>query len=212
MADKFLQSADGKGFYRETADGSYEPFQVPRDKILVDRGSVRGLELLDRASDDHSGSSDSIRDTEEYYRQRDNDSSKDFFSNPKNGKQKLKRQEAIQNQLVQMVSERVDPGPANNVEVIKDERYLEYTEMYQRAVAKGEQKHCEFQPLATYQLKVQRARPILKGEVGMIGSKILRLEAGYGEGTLIQVTKQIQKTTPSGIVYTDTVEINSEDS
>lgn len=149
-----------------------------------------------------------MRDRQEYERQREWNQTDDYFKRQaeereRSGRQKLKRAAAVQKVFENLVGSRVEPGASGSIEVIKDERYLELTRMYQRAVAKGEHKQCEFQPVGTYQQKVSRARPILKGEVGMIGSKILRLEVGYGEGAVINVPKQLEPESDRGFKIYD---------
>jgi hypothetical protein len=167
MSDEIIKGADGK-WYRETESGDFELVEAKQSEVTV-------------------------RDPRVHEQQHRSGSHVDYFESklgprdPRTDKHKLRRMEAIQRQVESLVGERVEPGANGGIRIIKDEEFMDFTAMYQRAVAKGEEKKCEYQPLATYQHKVVRARPILKGEVGMVGATILRLDVGYGEGTLIAV-------------------------
>jgi hypothetical protein len=173
--EELIKGGDGK-WYRETESGDFE---------LAEASVEKPGDLPDV----------SMRDAQEHERQRQGDSSREFFEKKlgpqRDDRQRLKRMEAVQRQVESLVGDRVDPGASGGIRIIKDEEFTDFLAMYQRAVAKGEQKQCEFQPLNTYQHKVVRARPILKGEVGMVGAVILRLDVGYGEGNLIAVPEHI---------------------
>jgi hypothetical protein len=141
-----------------------------------------------------------VRDEDVYQQQKDPNSHLKYFEqnfSAADGKQKLKRMDKLTKQLEQLVSERVDPGASACIRIIKDEEYFRFNQMYMECVKADEldrgtrARDCEFQPLSTYQHKITRARPILKGEVGMHGNQILRLEPGYGEGQLVNVPEQL---------------------
>ena len=139
-----------------------------------------------------------VKDQAEAQRQHEGDSHLRYFDNldkaskgdPAAIKQDFKRQKILERKLNHMVVDMVMPcGP--NVETVKDEKFMSLMAEYQLAVKKGEAKNCDFQPLSTYQHKLTTKsgaviRPVFQGEVGMMGSKIICLEAGYGTG-LIQV-------------------------
>lgn len=205
MAGTIVKSADGSGFYVETEDGDFKPLEIPEGKVVVETRD--GYELIDRPSGAPEGVL--IRDYDEFLRQKDPRSSDKFFEqqfadlrDPLRAKQVMRRRDAIQRQIQKLVEERVDPGPNSGTMTVKDEEFMRLHRMYQEAQAKGEGHLCEFQPLATYQHKITRARPILKGEVGVwmqrgengiLNAKILVLEQGYGTGNFIQVPDKLER-------------------
>jgi hypothetical protein len=127
-----------------------------------------------------------VQDPTEYQRQVDEQSHMPFYETIRDQRQRVKRQDVLTRQLEQ-ASQLVDPPVRSGVRTIKDEEFFELTAMYERAVKEGTHRECEFQPLATYAHKIERARPIFKGEVGTNGWEILVLENGYGVGSFSAV-------------------------
>lgn len=195
---ELLRGADGK-VYREQSDGDYVEFEVPPGHEVVD--TAAGARLRKQQQLIIPGTEADIpamRDQAEYERQREMSSSDDFFTRQRQDRQKLKRKEAVERQVQQMVGDRVDPGPSAGVRQVKDEQYMDLQRTYLQAAKEGRAKDCEFQPVSAYQHKVVRARPILKGEVGILNGTILVLEEGYGAGTLVQVSDEIRTETQDG--------------
>ena len=97
-----------------------------------------------------------------------------------------------------VLRDRVDP----TLKEIKitDEKFLELKEEYHKvratftcngdAVAYLEEGG--FQPLSAYVHKVKRFRPLVKGEVGMMGSQIVVLQEGYGTGNRVSVKDAVK--------------------
>ncbi len=135
-----------------------------------------------------------IADLQVHEQQISEDSHQNFF---RDHKQKARRAEAL-SKAVMNAAKRVNPGAHGGVRQVKDEEFFRLNKMYQDAVAKGEQRQCPFQPLTTYQMKIQRARPILAGEIGVYGAEILTLEPGYGSGQLVQVPAQLEESHVAG--------------
>lgn len=180
----FQQGADGKQYVSVLFAGEEEPSYVELEEAKNLQG-VQGLHVV------FNGAKIPVADLKTFIEQRDPRSSDNQFGwnkeSPQAQKNKIKRTKQLQETVEGIAQPRVEPGAAPGIRVIKDEEYFRLNQMYRDALAKGEEKQCEFQPLSTYQHKVVKARPILKGEVGVQGSTILRLETGYGEGLLIQV-------------------------
>lgn len=141
-----------------------------------------------------------MADSEEAARQRMAGSHRRYFDNleqdPKAAKRNMKRREILQRQLEQIAIDRVTPPTGPNVEIVKDERALELLAQYRIAHAAGKGKECEFQPFSVYQSKLVTSsgrvvRPPYQGEVGMLGSRVICLESGYGTGAFAAVGAQI---------------------
>jgi hypothetical protein len=142
-----------------------------------------------------------VRDLEEAQRQAEGSSHQRYFESlrqsddPKKVRQSLKRVDALQRQLEQLVIDRVSPSGVPHVEIIKDNQFMDLRAQYEAAVREGRQRESPFQPLTTYARKLITSsgkviRPLLAGEVGMRGSTILCLEPGYGQGDRVSVPKE----------------------
>ncbi len=120
-------------------------------------------------------------------------------------KQKLRRMEAF-SELTQntFAIQRIDPGQAQLR--IKDEQFENLRLQYASAQGKFKTKadetyyadHGGFMPLTTYIHKLTKKdghmlRPLYKGEVGMIGPRVVVLEPGYGEGNTVAVKEDVKK-------------------
>ncbi len=186
----YVQSGDGK-MYREVprSDGEFD--YEPADLGLAYH------ELPD-------GKFVAVRDTEEAIRQRESSSHKQFFDglaksdDPKVVRRTLKKQEALQKQFERLAIDMVVPPTMPEVKQVKDGEFERFTSMYLQAVREGRQRECEFQPLQSYANKLVTSsgkvvRPLFKGEIGMIGSTILVLEAGYGTGSFAQVPSEVTR-------------------
>lgn len=179
----YVKGADDKYYAEIQSPGGGDCDYVPAEP---------GLTFRELGS---SGKYIAVRSEGEAARQGVGSSHEAFFkllpTDPKESRRALKRQDALQRQLSQLVIDRVMPGAHPDVRVIKDNEFLRLQEEYSKAVAKREERQSEFQPLNAYVHKLitksgRVVRPILAGEVGMIGGQILRLEPGYGEGTQVQ--------------------------
>ena len=127
-----------------------------------------------------------VRDRQVHQDQRKEDSHKGFFDQ-KGDRQKVRRSESVQKRFEQLVLDRADPGYHPDVKRVSDDTFLQMLHDPQ------------FQPLNTYINKLQLAngkwvRPILQGEVGMIGATIYVLESG----------KTIQSVVPEQLERSDT--------
>lgn len=120
-----------------------------------------------------------VRDRDEHQRQLSADSHKGFFEDPK---RKLRRIESVEARFNQLAMDRADPGFHPDVKRISDETFMSM------------RSDPAFLPLGGYAHKLQRPdgrwiRPILKGEVGIIGATIYVLEEG--EGRVFSVGEQL---------------------
>lgn len=177
-----IKGADGK-LYRNVGGDEYEPYTLPSGSEMVERSD--GSCFVREVTDASEVVEVAMRDDAEYARQRDPRSSDEHF---RKQRQKVKRVEVMEKQAQQLAT-RVEPGPGAGVRYIKDEEALSLLEEHKEAHEKGD--GCDFQPLSTYAHKITKARPLLKGEVGVRGNEILCLEGGYGEGTLISVPTEL---------------------
>lgn len=138
---------------------------------------------------DQHGNVLEVRDQGIHQQQRQEDSHlKHFQESPK---AKHRRSAAIQERFNQLVSERVDPGFHPDVKRIKDNEYMVMRQ------------DPAFKPLNTYIHKLQLksgkwVRPVLKGEVGMIGATIYILEEGEAAGQIFQVGADLKKEDSNG--------------
>ena len=182
VATFYVRSGDGK-MYREVprADGSFDYVEADPNQEYHELEDGRFVVM---------------RDVEEAQRQRQASSHRRYFealaADPKTARRTMKRQDALRRQLEQLVIDRAVPVMGPKIEFIKDEQFLALSEMYRRAVAAGQGRECEFQPLSTYAHKLTTksgavVRPLYQGEVGMKGDTIVCLEPGYGTGSTVQV-------------------------
>lgn len=123
-------------------------------------------------------------------------------------KQKVRRAKAYEELVMQtLVTERVDPT-MREIRVT-DEQFVAMYAEYQTESAKWKTRDDElayedegyFVPLAAYHHKILKVnpntgkpiRPVFKGEVGMMGSRVVVLEQGYGSGSTVSVAKDVGK-------------------
>jgi len=143
------------------------------------------------------------QDIEEAKKQAEDNSHRLFFGieenekDPAKIKQRFRRVDQLQSLLTQITMDRMSPVGIPQVRYVKDEMFMDLMNMYKKATLDGKQKDCEFQPLNTYMHKLvlktgKQLRPVLVGEVGMIGPEILCLEQGYG-GTVFSVSAAISR-------------------
>lgn len=175
-----IKGADG-AFYAPSGDGEFVQVQIPNGVEMVELPSGGWLPRPGKLAEA------SPQEVAEYANSSDHYSHKEFFANKK---QKARRVKSLE-EAAKAISERVDPGAHAGVRKVKDERYLELSQAYMKAVAAGDAANHPFQPLATYEHKIRRMRPILKGEIGVYGMDILVLEEGFGTGNFVQVTKDL---------------------
>lgn len=129
--------------------------------------------------EDEHGNRVLVRDLNTYQEKKEDTSHLGFFKKRKTmtnaqAKHRLRQQDMLTERFEQLVTDRVDPGFHPDVQQLTDEQYEEM------------QLNSKFNPLHTYVHKLQTSsgaivRPVLKGEVGMIGPTIFVLEAGYSQ-------------------------------
>jgi hypothetical protein len=209
---EYIKGADGK-FYVESNDHEGAGFVEVQSEVLPTGEAVvrrDGKQFLLKEYKGGMIAEIEVKDTATYLEQRNLRSSDDFLQpkfnadpNSKEGKQKIKRMDVMQQQLNQMVQDQAEPVMAE-CRRITDEQFLDYNRAYQAAVAAGTQDDSEFQPLNTYRDRIKRARQIFKGEVGVrceggvrairAGKRveILVLEQGFGSGNLISVPGEVK--------------------
>lgn len=127
-----------------------------------------------------------VRDMDLHARQQMAGSHKDFFD-AKEARHRMKRVDALERQLEQLAMDRADPGVSPNVKYVSDGEAERLLAEYSAAAREGRAKESSFQPLQAYGQKLitktgKAIRPLLKGEIGMIGPTIVCLEQGYGTG------------------------------
>lgn len=153
------------------------------------------------------GSFVAVRDVAEAQRQASPESHEAYFaarfgSDPREAKQRLKRQDVLERQLQQMAVDRASPVGHPRAERIKDEQLGELLGQYQKAASQGLEKECDFLPLSTYAHKLitpsgRVVRSLLQGEVGMRpDGTILVLEPGYG-GSVTAVKEELDEVPPT---------------
>ena len=196
MAQKMLDPSGT--LYVRGADGAFF-LEVPQPDGEMDYlPAEKGLSFQELPN----GKFMAVRDMREAERAREGSSHLRYFeslkqsADPKQVRQTLKRQESLQRQFEQMAIDRVDPGGSPDVKQLKDGEFMRLTEQYAQACRERRQGECEFQPVQAYQHKLvtksgKIVRPLLKGEVGMIGSTILVLEAGFGTGNFVSVPEEV---------------------
>lgn len=168
----YVRGADGK-MYLEIRTPGGEMEYTPAEK---------GLAFLELPN----GKWMAVRDAEGMRRQKQEDSHKEFFD-AKLAKQRMKRIDSLEKQFQQMAIDRADPGISPNVRYVSDSEAERLLGEYAQASREGMANKSEFQPLQAYGRKLitksgREIRPLLKGEVGMIGATIICLEQGYGTG------------------------------
>lgn len=184
----YVRSGDGK-FYLEVPkpDGGFD---------YIEETSVPAFQELS------NGKFIAVRDVEEMRRQQQGTSHLDYFhklpGDTRDAKQRMKRQDKLEQQIAQLAIDRVSPGAHPNVKTITDNEFLAHQREYADASRQGRQRECDFQPLNSYVHKLvtkggKIIRPVLAGEVGMIGSTILTLQQGYGTGNLVTVSDYTSK-------------------
>jgi hypothetical protein len=136
-----------------------------------------------------------VRDIAEANRQSGSMSHINRFWEEKDGKmvrQHTRSLDSFGKMMQQFSMDRVDPGSSPNVKQVTDAEFEGLMAMYQQARAELQEAKCEFRPLNTYAHRLitrsgKVIRPLLKGEIGMIGPTILTLEKGYGTGNTVRV-------------------------
>lgn len=188
----YVRGADGRMFEEiPQPGGGFEYVEAPKGLSFTELPNGRFMAIRDMAEAQHQRELDSHM---RYFESLTHDSQR----NPQGARHAMKRQEALQRQLEQLVIDRVSPPAGANIVKIKDEEFFARNEEYQAAAREGRGKECDFQPISTYQHKLvtksgKQIRPIFKGEVGMLKDKILVLEEGYGSGLLVGVAADISK-------------------
>jgi hypothetical protein len=184
---QYVRSGDGS-FYLEMRKPDGSQGYVPAET---------GLEFKELPN----GKYVAVRDSAEMQRRQQGQSHVEFFQNKggisedgkfKDAKNSMRRQNLLQKQMTQMLSERVAPPIGPQTETIKDGQFLDLQRQYVEAQARGEGHLCDFQPLSSYVNKLTTStgkviRPLYKGEVGMKGSTVVVLEGGYGTGVFSSV-------------------------
>lgn len=177
----YLQGADGQ-FYAEMPNG---------DLVKAEPG----LSFLPLPN----GRFIAVRDTEEARRQAQGTSHERYYNSlaeaqdEREIRQNLKRQKALERRLNTAAMDRVLPGPMAGVQIITDKEFERLHAEYTAAAKEGRGHECDFQPLATYQHKVTRARPVFQGEVGVLkNGTILRLQEGFSINNTITVPEDIK--------------------
>lgn len=193
---------DGQIFYVLDGTGKFL-MEVPRSGGEFDYVPAEpGLSFLQLPNGKYMAQ----RDTAQHAIAKETDSHIRYFQNlqdaaekdPREVNQQFRRLKALENKLNVLNIERAEVNAKiPDIRYIKDEQFLEYMQGFQKETARlgrAPRAHeWDFQPLQAYERKLKRIRPIYKGEVGMNGSDILVLEAGYGTGTLVQVSEQLEK-------------------
>lgn len=140
------------------------------------------------------------KDAAEFARQSDGASHRAYFErlaadpDPRAARRAMKRQDEFQKQFERLALDRAMPPTGPKVERVTDERFMDLRSSYLKAQAEGKASECEFQPVNTYVHKLttksgKTIRPLYVGEVGMRGSTVVVLEAGYAVGSSISVPK-----------------------
>jgi hypothetical protein len=126
---------------------------------------------------------------------------------PAEVKQRMRQLDAYQSKFTEAMSVRIAPPVGHfPIQRVSDEQFLDLTRQYKDALRRGEERHCEFQPLSTYVHKIIRTNPhtgavkilrnIIDGEVGIYGlpgewGTILILKEGYGSGKVVGVPVEV---------------------
>lgn len=120
----------------------------------------------------------SVRNEDEFIAQHNARSHEKFFS--AENKQKLRRKELLERQMVEMVTGLADHPKGPQFRTISDESFT-------KLMTGGEEvwKSEHFTPVAKYAVKVMKLRPLYKGEVGIVERPgqpafFLVLEEGFG--------------------------------
>jgi hypothetical protein len=168
-------------FYVRGADGRMY-LEIPTPEGAKYAEAEKGLAFKELPN----GKWMAVRDMDLYARQQMAGSHKDFFD-AKDAKHRMKRVDALEKQLQQMAIDRADPGISPNVKYVSDGEAERLLAEYAAAAREGRAKESQFQPMQAYAQKLitksgKAIRPLLKGEIGMIGATIICLEAGYGTG------------------------------
>lgn len=213
-APDYERGEDGKSYWK--ADGVGVTQKVPMYARAPDGKMYKELEAPNAGSDGlyeeaeagldfvpapgREGMFLAARDAAEFARQMDGASHRAYFErlaadpDPRAARRAMKRQDAFQKQFERLALDRVVAPSGPKVEVVTDEKFLDLRAGYMKAQAEGKAHESEFQPLNTYVHKLTTSkgkviRPLYQGEVGMRGSTVVVLEAGYGVGSMISVPK-----------------------
>jgi hypothetical protein len=120
---------------------------------------------------DDMGNTCEVRDVEAHKVAHSATSHHEFF---RNNKQSVKRYNNVVKQVERMMYDQATVNYSPDVKQVSDSTYI------------NDLRHDpKFQPLNTYRHKLttssgKQVRPILAGEIGMIGSTIYTLQVGYG--------------------------------
>ena len=191
MAENFYVQSDGK-FYLEVAhSGGIKTYEE------ADPG-IEAFQELDDMNGKGTGKFIAIRSEEDRRRNESQESSDIFFqkryadallaqgSDTKVVRQNMKRRAALEQKLAQVALDRVMPSGKYDVEYVTDGEFERMHTAYRLAALEGRGKESDFQPVTSYHHKLvtktgKVLRPLLSGEVGMRGHRIVCLQEGVSK-------------------------------